>query len=182
MLILMIILIVVLIGIDQLIKMLVVANIPQSSGYGEPFWTWSIGDFELFSLTHIRNDGAGFSILGGQTVFLLVFTFFLMVTVIAYMVIKRKSLTKLEHICLSLIVAGGFGNFIDRVRMLIEPDFNGVIDYIKTEFIDFPIYNFADICVVIGAFGFCICTIVLEIIAVKKKKQAELPKESETNE
>ncbi len=179
MLILSFVLIAVLVGIDQLIKLLVVMYIPLSNGHTKPFWTWTIGDFRLFSLTHIRNDGAGFSILGGQTEFLLIFTFILMAVVISYMVIKRKSLTNLEMICLSLIVAGGLGNFIDRVRMLVEPDFTGVIDYIKTEFINFPIYNFADICVVIGAFGLCIVMIVLDIIASKKAKVQKIEAESD---
>ncbi len=170
MLILFIVLILGLVGIDQLLKFLVVANIPESVNYAKAFWTWSIGDFKLFSLTHIRNDGAGFSILGGQTVFLLILTLILMIGVVAYLVIKHKSMTKLEAICLCLIAAGGLGNFIDRVRMLIEPDFTGVIDYIKTEFVNFPVYNFADICVVIGAFGFCIIQIVIEIKAAKNRK------------
>ncbi len=167
------VLIALLVGADQLIKLLVVNNIPLSTGYAKPFWTLTIGDFRFISLTHIRNDGAGFSILGGQTVFLLIFTLILMAGIIAYMAFKHKSMSKWELLCLSLIVAGGLGNFIDRVRMLIEPDFTGVIDYIKTEFITFPVFNFADICVVIGAFGLCACMIVLEIIESKKKRAAK---------
>ena len=49
----------------------------------------------------------------------------------------------------SLIVAGGIGNLIDRI-------FRGfVVDMIEVTFINYPVFNFADICVVIGAILFC---------------------------
>ncbi len=170
MLIISLILIAFLVGADQVIKFLIVNNYQECTGYIKKYYTFSIGDFDVFSLTHIRNDGAGWSILGGQTVFLLVFTSLVMICILAYMTVKRKSLGKLDMICLSLIVAGGLGNLVDRVRMLVEPDFNGVIDYINFEFINFPVFNFADICVVVGAIGYCVLMVVIEIIEFKKKK------------
>ncbi len=170
MLIISLILVAVLVGADQFIKYLVVANYAECSGYIKKYFTFSIGKFDVFSLTHIRNDGAGWSILGGQTVFLIIFTSLVMIGIIAYMIIKRKTLGKLEMLCFSLIVAGGIGNLIDRVRMLIEPDFNGVIDYINFEFISFPVFNFADICVVIGAIGYCVIVFCIEIKSMIAKK------------
>lgn len=174
MLIISLILIAFLVGADQIIKLLIVNNYQECTGYIKKYYTFSIGDFDVFSLTHIRNDGAGWSILGGQTVFLLIFTSVVMLGIIAYMIFKRKSLGKLDFVCLSLIVAGGLGNLIDRVRMLIEPDFNGVIDYINFEFINFPVFNFADICVVIGAIGYCVLMVIMEILEYKKKKAMKL--------
>lgn len=174
MLIISLILIAFLVGADQIIKLLIVNNYQECTGYIKKYYTFSIGDFDVFSLTHIRNDGAGWSILGGQTVFLLIFTSVVMLGIIAYMILKRKTLGKLDFVCLSLIVAGGLGNLIDRVRMLIEPDFNGVIDYINFEFIDFPVFNFADICVVVGAIGYCVLMVVMEILEYKKKKAMKL--------
>lgn len=174
MLIISLILIAFLVGADQIIKLLIVNNYQECTGYIKKYYTFSIGDFDVFSLTHIRNDGAGWSILGGQTVFLLIFTSVVMLGIIAYMILKRKTLGKLDFVCLSLIVAGGLGNLIDRVRMLIEPDFNGVIDYINFEFINFPVFNFADICVVVGAIGYCVLMVVMEILEYKKKKAMKL--------
>ena len=55
--------------------------------------------------------------------------------------------------------------------MLIEPDFNGVIDYINLSFIDFPVFNFADMCVVVGAIGYCVYVFVTEISAMKEEKR-----------
>jgi signal peptidase II len=55
---------------------------------------------------------------------------------------------------IALLISGGVGNLIDRVRL------HEVIDYIRFEPINFPIFNFADICVVIGAIMFCISVII----------------------
>lgn len=171
MLIISLILIISLVAVDQFIKVLIVNNYAECSGYARDYYTFSIGKFDIFGLTHIRNDGAGWSILGGQTIFLIVFTSIVMLGILAYMIIKRKKLGKLDFICFSLIVSGGIGNLIDRIRMLIEPDFNGVIDYINLSFIDFPVFNFADMCVVVGAIGYCVYVFVTEISAMKEEKR-----------
>lgn len=163
---------------DQLIKLYIVNNIRECTGFIDRYYTFRIGNFDIFSITHIRNDGAGFSILEGKTAFLLVFTFIVMAGITAYICWKRKSLHRIEMLCLSMIVAGGIGNFIDRVRMVIEPGFNGVIDYIKLEFISFPIFNFADMCVCVGAFGYCIYVIIAEI-KQQKLKNAQKAAEAE---
>ena len=46
---------------------------------------------------------------------------------------------------MSLILAGGFANLIDRIVR------GYVIDYIDiTKLFNYPVFNFADICIVIG--------------------------------
>ncbi len=169
------VIIAVLTACDQIIKLAVIQNFDECVSVLKRYYTFSIGDFDVFSLTHIRNDGAGWSILGGQTVFLVAFTSIVMLGIIVYMIIKRKSICKIEYICLSLIVAGGIGNLIDRIRMLIDTEFSGVVDYIVFDFIKFPVFNFADICVVLGGIGICVYYIVDEIRNAKlKKEQAKL--------
>lgn len=178
MLILSLILIISLVACDQLIKILIVNNYAECFGFAKNYYTFSIGNFDIFGLTHIRNDGAGWSILGGQTVFLIVFTSIVMLGILAYMILKRKKLGRFDFICFSLIVSGGIGNLIDRIRMLIEPDFNGVIDYINLSFIDFPVFNFADMCVVVGAIGYCVYVFATEISDMKQqKKKLQAPSE-----
>lgn len=174
MLILAFILIAALVAEDQLIKLYIVTHIAESRGTIN-YYTFEIGDFSVFSITHIRNDGAGWSILGGQTVFLALSTIIVMFAIVVYMFIKRKSIGKFELLSLSLIVGGGLGNFIDRMRMLIEgtDKFSGVIDYIKLRFIEFPVFNFADCCVVVGAIMFCIVILGAEIRSSKEKKAAK---------
>ena len=175
MLILSLILIAALVAEDQLIKLWVVRSFAVSKGAIRSYFTFKIGDFPIFSITHIRNNGAGWSILGGQTVFLVVFTSLILIAIIAYMVIRRKTIGRFELLSLSLIAAGGLGNLIDRFRMIIEGTdvFAGVIDYIKLDFIDFPVFNFADCCVTVGAFLFCIVVIAGELNGSNIKKTAK---------
>lgn len=160
----------VLVGADQLIKYLIVQNYEVCTGYIKSYYTFSIGDFDVFSLTHIRNSGAGWSILEGKTVFLIAFTSLIMLVILFYMIIQRKTMNKFEMLSLALILAGGVGNLIDRARMIIDPEFTGVIDYIKLDFINFPIFNFADICVVVGGISLIVAFAVLEAKAAKKNK------------
>ncbi len=160
----------VLVGADQLIKYLIVQNYEVCTGYIKSYYTFSIGDFDVFSLTHIRNSGAGWSILEGKTVFLIAFTSLIMLVILFYMIIQRKTMNKFEMLSLALILAGGVGNLIDRARMIIDPEFTGVIDYIKLDFINFPIFNFADMCVVVGGISLIVVFAVLEAKAAKKNK------------
>ena len=163
--------VIVFVGLDQLIKQLVILNFAESPGAVREYYTFSIGDFDIFSLTHIRNDGAAWSILGGQTVLLVSFTAVVMAAIAVYITVRWRKLPRLELLCMSLILAGGLGNLIDRVRMLIDDGFTGVVDYIKLEFIDFPVFNLADILVVVGGIGFCVLCVIAEIKASKKKSE-----------
>ena len=57
-----------------------------------------------------------------------------------YLFIKKSKLD-VEYVCIAHIIAGGLGNLIDRI-------FRGfVVDYIEPLFINFAIFNFADILV-----------------------------------
>ena len=72
----------------------------------------------IFHITYIHNYGAAFSILQGKQSFLLIVTGIAMTAILAYMVIGqiKKKAAPMELWSLALILAGGIGNFIDRVR------------------------------------------------------------------
>ncbi len=152
------VIIVVLSAIDQLIKFAVVRNIE----IGEVINVIRFGSHDIFSLTHITNDGAAWSMMSGKTWFLIGVPIIVIVAALVYMYIKRKG-SKLQVISLALIVAGGIGNLIDRIRI------GEVVDYIKFVPIEFPIFNFADICVVIGAVIFCVYILFADIKDHKEK-------------
>lgn len=103
----------------------------------------------IIELTNLRNSGAAWSIFEGQQ------TFFTIITIIAIIVIGyfiwqyRKNIPML--IGLSLIMAGTIGNFIDRLRQ------GYVVDMFETTFINFPIFNIADMCLTIGVIWLIIC-------------------------
>ena len=118
----------------------------------------------VLSLCFVENDGAGFSILAGNTLFLIIFTAVAMALVV-YMLVSGKFKSPLTDWGFCLILSGGLGNFIDRI-------FRGglVVDFIKTDFINFPIFNVADICVTVGA-GFIILYFLLDTLKDYKSKK-----------
>lgn len=147
--------------IDQVIKLAVNSKIDPS----QIVEVIKIGGTKIFSLTHVRNPGAAWSIMSGKTWFLVVFPILVCAAALIYIYKNRKG-SRAELIGLSLIVGGGVGNLIDRVRL------KEVIDYIMFEPVDFPIFNFADICVTIGTAVFAIA-IVAGDIAKDRKAAAE---------
>ena len=102
------------------------------------------GVVELF---HIRNTGGGFSILAGHTWILTVLTAALMAG-IAWVLVKKHFPHPLAMWTLTLILGGGLGNLIDRVRL------GYVVDMFHFQFINYPVFNVADILVVCGTIGF----------------------------
>ena len=129
------ILAVVLILVDQLTKLLTRAHIDL--GESIPFIP------HVLDLSYIKNTGAAFSILEKHTWLLTVFSA-IIVLVIAWLILKKFFTNWLGMLSATLILAGGVGNLIDRAV------FGYVTDMIKTVFIDFPVFNFADCCITVG--------------------------------
>lgn len=164
------ILIVVLTLADQLIKLAVVKNIEL----GEIIRVIHIGSFDIFNLTHITNKGAAWSMMEGKTWFLIGFPLIVIIGGAVYMYIKRDE-SKLQNISLAMLIAGGIGNLIDRIRL------KEVVDYISFEPIDFPIFNFADICVVIGVILLAVYFIFFDK-STKKKPEGTIETADNTEE
>lgn len=103
----------------------------------------------IIELTNLRNSGAAWSIFEGQQTFFTIITI-VVIIVIGYFIWQyRKNIPML--IGLSLIMAGTIGNFIDRLRQ------GYVVDMFETTFINFPIFNIADMCLTIGVIWLIIC-------------------------
>ncbi len=164
------ILIIVLTIVDQVIKIIVVDNI----AFGDVIEVIKFGSHKIFSLTHVINEGAAWNMMSGKTWFLIGFPCIVLVVALVYMY-KQRNNSKLQMFSLALFFAGGLGNLIDRIRL------NYVVDYIRFEPINFPIFNFADICVVVGAVIFCIYLIFIEE-AQKKKENLNNIEKAEINE
>ena len=124
-----------LIGIDQLIKLWAV-QVLQPVG-AMPFIP------HVVELRFVLNQGMAFSLLSGKQLFLILATSAALLLV-AYLLFFRSRGKLLQQIAFILVLAGGIGNLIDRVL-------NGeVVDYINPLFIDFAVFNFADILVCVG--------------------------------
>lgn len=120
----------------------------------------------IFHITYIHNYGAAFSILQGKQSFLLIVTGIAMTAILAYMVIGqiKKKAAPMELWSLALILAGGIGNFIDRVR------FGYVVDFF--DFRIWPIFNVADIAVCCGCGLLVFYVLIWEPRMQKKAKEA----------
>ena len=120
------------------------------------------GFVELF---YIRNTGGGFSILEGQTWLLTLVTALLMAG-IAVLLVKKIFPHPLAMWTLTLILGGGLGNLIDRVRL------GYVVDMFNFQFMSYPVFNLADVLVVGGTIGFAAYYLLLHD-KVQAKKEAE---------
>ncbi len=100
-------------------------------------------DLLIFSFKYIRNYGAAFNIFEGNRIFLSLISI-LSSLILIYFIFFQERLNSLNRYGLSLILAGSLGNGIDRILK------GYVIDFIKLNTFDFPIFNIADISINIG--------------------------------
>ena len=100
-------------------------------------------DLILFSIDYVKNYGAAFNILNGSRIFLSIVST-IITLILIYFILYKKNLTNLDLISYSFILAGTIGNGIDRITR------GFVIDFINLNFIEFPVFNIADISINIG--------------------------------
>ena len=136
-----------LIILDQFVKAYVVQNI----ALGE-IKSWIPN---LVSLTYLQNRGAAFSILQDQQLLFAVITLVVVVGAIWYLH-KHMEDSFWMVLGLTLIIAGGLGNFIDRISQ------GFVVDMFHLDFINFAIFNVADSYLTVGV-------IVLMIAMLKEE-------------
>ena len=122
-------------GIDQWIKSWI-----RTRPEGVAFFRMS-GCFELVPSV---NTGAAFSILSGNNLLLILFSVLLLF--LCLYIRKTFRLTILARVAFLVLLGGGIGNLIDRVC------FGGVTDYIRLLFLEFPIFNLADIAITCSVF------------------------------
>ena len=101
----------------------------------------------ILSFTYHENRGAVWGIMQGQIPVLIVTTVIILTVVLwIYSRIPDTKKYRWLHFIAVLVIAGAIGNFIDRLFR------HYVVDFIYFELIDFPIFNVADMYVVIAAF------------------------------
>ena len=99
----------------------------------------------FLDITYIKNLGGAFNILEGNKLFFILISIVSLIFIVKYIFMDRN-ITKLDAISYSLIFSGIVGNLMDRIIH------GGVIDYIHFTIFgnDMPIFNFSDMCIVIG--------------------------------
>ena len=148
-----------LVALDQLVKYLVLTYIPL--GGHVPFLP------HLLELTYVKNTGAAFSLFEEHT-WLLALVSLVMSVVLALALWKGFFRHPVGKVTLALLLAGAVGNLIDRV-------FRGfVVDMFNVLFMNFAVFNVADICVVCGGIAFC----VYFLFFYDKLEKKEVPDDS----
>jgi len=135
-----------LIALDQAVKLWAIANLQ-----GQPERPLIQG---LLHLTYLENTGAAFGFLSGfggaQWLFTIIKLVVLALAIVYFAKLPNESRFMLLRVPLLLIISGGIGNLIDRVRL------GHVVDMFTFPFINFPVFNVADIYVTVGVFLFAI--------------------------
>ena len=99
-------------------------------------------DLLILTIEYIRNYGAAFNILSGSRLFLSLISI-ISTIILMYLIFIRED-KRINKYGLSFIVAGSIGNGVDRIF------YGYVIDFIKIKFVDFPVFNIADVAINIG--------------------------------
>ena len=130
-----------LLGLDQWVKHYVTVNIPL--GDAQPFLPG------LVELRTVHNYGAAWSSFSGMRWLLVAVTSVIVIAVAV--VLLRRIVRHPQGVAAGfLILSGGVGNIIDRVRL------GYVVDMFNLLFINYPVFNVADILVVCGAVLGCV--------------------------
>ena len=120
----------------------------------------------VFSLTHVLNTGAAFSMFEGTTSPLLVRNVLIGFSMLAVVVIlillwRMGRALSVTAVALSLILGGAIGNMVDRMRL------GYVVDFLEVHIVHYhwPDFNVADSCIVVGA-----CLLLLEMLRPQKDR------------
>ena len=97
----------------------------------------------IFNIDYVKNYGAAFSLLSGSRFFLSLISIIITILLI-YFIFNKIIISKIDLLSYSFILGGTIGNGIDRIIK------GYVIDFINLNFIDFPVFNIADISINIG--------------------------------
>lgn len=151
---------------DQLSKYIVVKNIEYHGTV--PFIDG------VMNFYHTRNTGAAFSMFSDKRWVFMVFSAISM-AIIIYLLVTEYKRHVLLNVSLAMILGGGVGNMIDRVRL------GYVVDFFRTEFVDFAIFNVADCFITVGTVLLAIYVIFLETKIEKRIKAEKAALEAKTN-
>jgi len=143
--------------IDQIFKFLILSKL---------YFLQTISLLDNFlSITKVYNTGAAFSLFENSTNLLILFSIIVSIAIIIY-IVKNKTIELPFLIAWGFILGGTAGNLIDRLL------YGYVIDFIKLDFINFPIFNIADLSINLGAF-----LIIIYSFIKYRKSESEIKNE-----
>lgn len=144
-----VILVILLIVIDQISKFYIVENIGKEIKNIIP---------NVLNFTYVENRGGAFGVGQNSTMMFVLVNIIILGIIIRFMMIQKDRIDRKTQVILSMILAGGISNLIDRIARGFVLDF---IDF--SPIISFPVFNIADILIVIGWVSLAIVTAVYYI-------------------
>ena len=141
-----VILVILLIVIDQISKFYIVENIGKEIKNIIP---------NVLNFTYVENRGGAFGVGQNSTMMFVLVNIIILGIIIRFMMIQKDRIDRKTQVILSMILAGGISNLIDRIARGFVLDF---IDF--SPIISFPVFNIADILIVIGWVSLAIVTAV----------------------
>lgn len=141
-------------ALDRISKILVVNKFKYLNIYTV------IEDF--FSITYVKNTGAAWSLFENKQLLLITISIIFLIFLIK--TILKEQLNNKENLFYSLIIGGIIGNLYDRIFL------NYVIDFLSFEIFgyNFPIFNLADLAIVIGTI-----TLIISILRSEKNDRSK---------
>ena len=135
----------------------------------------------FFYITYTQNTGGAWSIGGGSSAFMTIVIILTFIAVTLFLFIlffpdSRKNTFFI--ISLSLIAGGATGNLVDRLAFGYVRDFLSFYPFGQS----FPIFNIADVCLVIGVIMMVVCIIIMFFKPKKKEVESERVAEKESLE
>nr|MDD6335256.1 signal peptidase II [bacterium] len=120
----------------------------------------------IMNLTFTKNTGAAFSLLEGFRLGFVVITVVSIGLILVLLLHPTYRVRGLGRVGLILVLAGAIGNFIDRLF------YGYVVDFFDVAFMNFAIFNVADICITVGGALF-VLGMLMEVIGHKENKEKE---------
>lgn len=142
--------------IDQILKKLIVTFVKQGEAKA------LLG--QAVRITHVTNTGGAFSLIQNSIIIVIIFNVILIGALVYFAGKNYSKLNNLSKVSMCMVIGGGIGNLLDR---LIK---GYVIDYIDiNNIIKYPIFNLADIFIVVGIIAI---TVMLVISVIREQEKS----------
>jgi signal peptidase II len=100
----------------------------------------------VISFVKVFNTGAAFGIMQDNTAILIFMSLFACAVILFHVLRYHDKFSLPVIICWGIVTGGIVGNLVDRIFL------GYVVDFIKPDFVNFPVFNIADISINIGVF------------------------------